>query len=980
MGEAFTILGRTQLRVGGVFQDWGPRRLRAILGALLVNVGRPMSYGALIEWAWGRTEEPPQRRDGTFHTYAKRIRNVLNTMDVPVRLQVQNGSIRLDVDRLLIDYFHARELIKDAWTAASENDHRRARELCETAVEIWVGPPLAEIDTDRAERWRRTVIDNFWLPANRMLIGEHVRLGELDAALARLDDLQDDYPDNIGLAKSRITVLRQLGRHSDADQTYLDLRRHTRATGDTESAEDLRRFHNQFRDNTDGPPSSMVPMQLPHATPDFVGREGLFRALDDAATSPAGRWQPAVVALTGLAGVGKTSSAVHWARRWHDRHGDGAVLVDLHGFDHGPPVDPPRVVDDLLQALAFQVDRIPNHTGRAAKLRELLAQQRLIVVLDNVRDSAQAQPILPLLSTCLVVVTSRQRLTTLAVEYGAVEFPVEPLSETDSARFLAGRIGERAMQDPTSVDDLAELCGGLPLALHLVARNIAPQRDIDLSDHVHHLRDLAALLSLGSDGDSPTTTLRAAFTASYRTLSDSGQRLFRLLALHPGPDIDVHAAAALAGEPVVPALELLVGAHLVEHSAVDRYRRHDLIRAFADEVVVDEPAADLTVAELRLLDFYLHTAYHADKAACYGSAVSMPPLPTNVAPLTFADERSATSWCLKERHNLVAAVRLAASHGYHHAFLLPSTTLSLFRRYGFFEDQKSILEIAAGAANNAGNFDMEGASLADLGRIHMTLGDHHAARKMFYLGEYIAQQHKIDQGIATSLCNNGLLKIDEGDYDAAITLYQNAFQVAQQHGYVRTQAVAQHRLGTAFRSKRQYELAHTHYQDAMSLRQRIGHRRGEAETLTEMSAMYHELEQYARAEAYGQRALDIVEDLQDVEVLQQVCFVLATIYIGLRDRAQAVRFAGRAVDLARRIHNAGREAEALDILGRARHAAGDSDDAVESFEQALALYRDLGQPHHVQRLTGQLADLATAQDPLPEVRTDSPESCPIVDS
>ncbi|HEY0804861.1 MAG TPA: NB-ARC domain-containing protein, partial [Pseudonocardiaceae bacterium] len=533
---------------------------------------------------------------------------------------------------------------------------------------------LAEIDTDRAERWRRTVIDNFWLPANRMLIGEHIRLGELDAALARLDDLQDDYPDNIGLAKSRITVLRQLGRHSDADQTYLDLRRHTRATGDTESAEDLRRFHNQFRDNTDGPPPSMVPMQLPHATPDFVGREGLFRALDDAATSPAGRWQPAVLVLTGLPGVGKTSAAVHWARRWHDRHGEGAVLVDLHGFDHGPPVEPPRVVDDLLQALAFQVDRIPNHTGRTAKLRELLAQQRLIVVLDNVRDSAQIQEILPLLSTCLVVVTSRQLLTTLAVDYGALEFPVEPLSETDSARFLAGRIGERAQRDPRSVDDLAELCGGLPLALHLVAHNIAPQRGILLSDHVDHLRDLATVLSLGGDGDSPTTTLKAAFKASYRALPDDARRLFRLLAVHPGTDIDVHAAAALAGGPVAEALERLVGAHLVERgSTLDRYRRHDLIRAFAVQVVADEPAAERTAAELRMLDFYLHTAYHADQTACYGSTVPMPPLPANVTPLTFTDELSATVWCLTERHNLVAVVGIAAEHGHHHAYLLPHT-------------------------------------------------------------------------------------------------------------------------------------------------------------------------------------------------------------------------------------------------------------------------------------------------------------------
>ncbi|HEX4701821.1 MAG TPA: BTAD domain-containing putative transcriptional regulator [Pseudonocardiaceae bacterium] len=554
MSEAFRLLGRFQLRIGGRFQDWGQPRLRAILGTLLVHAGRPLTFRALIEWAWPEDIEPPL--DATFHTYAKRIRTVLRTVDAPARLVVRGGNIRLDVDRELIDYYQARTLIDRARAAARDNDHHKARELAAAAVRLWVGPPLSEVDTARAAQWRQTVVDNVWLPANTLLIGEYLGLGELDEAMARLDELQEEHPNSLGLAKRRIEVLRRLGRYTDATTYYLALRRRMMADEDSEAAEELRRFHNQFRETTaaTGDVRTLtrtaepraVPVQLPHAIPDIAGRDTILREIDTAATTESGQLQSAIIGLEGLPGVGKTSLAVHWARRRHERHGDGALFVDLHGFDKGPAAEPPRVVDDLLYALAFPVDRIAGYAGRTAKLRELLAHRRLVIVLDNARDSAQVRPLLPLLSTCLVVVTSRRRLTALSTEYGARSFPVEPLRHRDATRFLAGRIGDRAVRDPRSVAALAELCGGLPLTLHLVAHQVAPQPGIRLTDFVDHLRDSATMLNLGGDGDSPTTTPEAAFASSYQALPESEQRLFRLLSLHPGPDISLPAAAALA--------------------------------------------------------------------------------------------------------------------------------------------------------------------------------------------------------------------------------------------------------------------------------------------------------------------------------------------------------------------------------------------------------------------------------------------------
>jgi len=978
VSQDYTILGRIRLRIGGELQDWGPPRLRAILGVLLVHAGRPMPFGGLIEWAWREHDEPPQHREGTFHTYARRIRNVLNRMDVPASLTVRNGNLQLDVARSSIDFFLARTLIDKAHVAERDNDHQQARELAEAAVGLWVGPPLAELDTARITRWRDGIIDTFWLPTNTLLLRQLIALGELDEAMARLDDLQDDYPHNQSLAKNRVRILHGLGRGRDAYNYYQAHRRRMLDDDDDEAADDLRRFYDEFRDSTataapiPPPPAAeppAVPVQLPHTIPDFAGRTDLLRDLETAATGDTGQLNASIVVLNGAPGVGKTSLAVHWARHRHEHHGDGALLVDLRGFDHGPPLDAPHVVDDLLYALRFPVDRIAGQLGRAAKLRELLARRRLVVVLDNARDAAHVQPLLPLLSTCLVVVTSRQRLTAL----GARSFTVAPLSHDAATRFLTGRIGDRAAQDPSSVDELATLCGGLPLTLHLVADNIAPQRGIRLADHVDHFRNPPTLLDLGGDEGGPA----AAFTISYQALPESGRRLFRLLGLLPGPDIGVATAAALAGQTVPDverSLDMLLTAHLVEHSgAVDRLRLHDLIRAYAGRLVdADEFVAERSAAEQRALDFLLHTAFRADQVAFgYSNRVPMPELTGNVEPLTFADEQSAVTWLLRERRCLVAAVEYALRRGYDHAWRLPHTTLGVFRRYGYFDDALTTLNNAVAASQVARNPEAEGAALSDSGLIYLTLGNRTEARKMFHLATYMAKSNKLARGVATSLCHMAQVEMLDGDYNHAITLSQQALEAAQRLGDARTQSVAQLQLGNAFRAKRQYERALTHYQDALIQRQMIGYRRGEGEALTEMAALHYARGDYALAKAYGKRALDIIETVQDVEIGQRVCVVLADVHRQLGDTQRAGQYARRAVGLARHMRNPEKEAKALDSLGRSLLAEGYADSAVQEFEQAAQIYRDLGQEHHAQRITGLIGDLAAEPALLPETRTDS---------
>ncbi|HEX4701822.1 MAG TPA: tetratricopeptide repeat protein [Pseudonocardiaceae bacterium] len=368
-----------------------------------------------------------------------------------------------------------------------------------------------------------------------------------------------------------------------------------------------------------------------------------------------------------------------------------------------------------------------------------------------------------------------------------------------------------------------------------------------------------------------------------------------------------------------------------------------------------------------MLNFYLFTAYNADRAAfAFSPAVPMPTPTGTVFPLTFADEQQATAWCLRERRNLVASVHYAAERGYHDiAWRLPHTTLAILRRHGYLDDARATLKIGAASGRAIGDSDGEGASLNDLGHIHVTLGDHAEARKLFHLATYIAQAIRSERGVAASLCNVAFLEMIEGDYPRAIELYQEAYDAAQQLGDPRMQSVAQHQLGNAYRAVRQYDIAITYYLQALTQRQTIGHRRGQGETLTELAALHCERAEHAIADAYGQRALGAIESVQDIETGQRLCDVLAEVHHHRGDLPQAILYGRRAVHLAQRIRNATKEARALENLSRSLLAADHLDAAVEGYEQALAIYRDLGRTHNAQRIAGRLADLAPPNE-LPD--------------
>jgi hypothetical protein len=353
-----------------------------------------------------------------------------------------------------------------------------------------------------------------------------------------------------------------------------------------------------------------VPRQLPADVPAFTGRETFLKELDGLAAE--GEESAIVVsAVAGAPGVGKTALAVHWAHRVAERFPDGQLYVNLRGYDPGEPLAAASVLETFLATLG--ATSIPAGADeRAARYRSLLAGRRFLVVLDNARTPEQVRPLIPGAPGCLVLVTSRDSLTGLVVRDGARRVDLARLSEAEGVDLLARILGrDRVASEPEAAAELVRLCAGLPLALRIAAEHVAGRPAVPSARAAAELADGGERWSvLDATGD-PFTDVRAVFSWSYHTLPGPAARLFRLLGLNPAPEFSVFAAANLAGMPLAETrqlLSVLMAAHLLERAEEGRYTWHDLLRAYAaDLVVAEEPAEERHQALTRLLDGYRHT-------------------------------------------------------------------------------------------------------------------------------------------------------------------------------------------------------------------------------------------------------------------------------------------------------------------------------------------------------------------------------------
>jgi tetratricopeptide (TPR) repeat protein len=976
----FGILGRTALLIdGSLREDWGTRRERAVLTALLVHAGRLVPIDTLTEWVWPEGDPDLRNPVSTIHTYATRIRKWLQRLPTSPDLFAGAGGCRLEVDESLIDYHRFRAMIREAREHIRGHRPLDAAGIAERALRLWRGPPLEELHSELARAWRARVVHDEWLPAQGLLVEALLELGQFDEAIARLDDIHLDYGNDVTMAMFRLSALHGQARFSDAAAFYGNARRRLRDEGDDLAADHLRRHYERLRDgvskaSTTVPPEPVAPpRQLPHDIVDFVGRNVHLAAMDAAVTTNSN----GVVILDGMPGVGKTALAIRWGYHARARFPDGDLFVNLHGFSDTARVAQSTVVDDFLTALGHPPDKDLSPRSRELMLSRLLTGRRTLVVLDNARDSEHVKDLVALLSSSVVVVTSRQRMTKLSAATGARRVWVEPLPPNEATELMSVRL---RMRHPMARDDqarMASLCGGLPLMITVLAEHIVTRSAAQATEFAQQLDRQQLVFDVGEDGDGPTNA-QAFFGWSYRALAEPERRLFRLLALHPGPDISLSAAAACYGratQETKRSLAMLAGAHLLEQaSALDRHQLHDLIREFARHCAEsDETAAGRRAAEIRLLSFYLRSAAQADRLL-YPHRLPPPELPLTepVEPVTFTSKTPATSWLGHERANLVALVRFAAERG-HHAFAwrLADTVAPFLDRHGYFEDSRVVRELAVSSARAVDDRDAIGSSLVGLGMTGLTLGDHELAQRCFDEGLRHAVEDRNERGQTAALHHLGRLAMARGDTITAIDLYRRCLELTQRIGDDIGQCWMHCRLGAALRLQEQHEQALIHLHTAQWLATRAGTDMAHATSLAEIALVYRDLDDVHAAIAHGEQALAVAEAIPDLASTAQVCIALAEINGERGDPAVAVSYARRAAEVARRTHHAA-EARAREVLGDLAHKQGDLADAVQAWQHAAALYDRLGNTARVALVRAKLADVPQGDLDLPAARRDTP--------
>ncbi|HET8659123.1 MAG TPA: tetratricopeptide repeat protein, partial [Micromonosporaceae bacterium] len=569
-----------------------------------------------------------------------------------------------------------------------------------------------------------------------------------------------------------------------------------------------------------------------------------------------------IAVITGPPGVGKTALAVQWAHRVRRRFTDGDLYVNLRGYDIDPPVSPDEALDGFLRALSVPVERIPPTVdGKAALYRTQIQRRRILLILDNASTAEQVRPLLPDSTGCVVVVTSRSRLPSLTARNGARQISLDPLSTAEATSLLREIIGAaRVDAEPGAALDLARHCGYLPLALRIAADRAAARPHVRLayvSGELACEQDRLDLLAT-MDNDE-TTAMRAVFAWSFRELHGEAARTFRLLGLHAGPDISVAAAAALAGTTaarVRPLLEALNSVHLLERAGENRYRLHDLLRAYAAErAIADENDHDRASAVARVLAWYLYTATVAGRVLDCGPTFDCQPrqallgsADTDNAPPTFTTHEQALAWFKTDCANLVAAVGQAFDAGqYEIAWKLPFALSHFFDVDKPSADWISVHRIGLAAVRHLNNQRGEACILADLAGVYQHFQQFDESLDCRLRSLVIFREIGDQWGEALSLCYLGRTHHRLGELDHAVGHLQRSLDIWQALGNRSGQALALNILGGILRALQRHDEALAHHQKALAIYRETGNARGEGDILYYLGLTYAALQRQREA-------------------------------------------------------------------------------------------------------------------------------------
>jgi DNA-binding SARP family transcriptional activator len=902
-----------------------------VLAVLLLNANQPLGRQQLIDAVWG--EAAPRWAVNLLQRDMSGLRHALEPerteRSAPSCLQWTDAGYRLDLSHSSLDLTAFDEMVEWAKKARSGRKDAEAARLLHSALELWQGPlcsglrsPLLDAERDRLHEKR---------------IGVHEDRIELDLIVGTERDLVDELrrlvsenPFRERLWGLLMLTLYRLGQPADALAAYQSARRTLRAELGIEPSASLQRLQQQIltrdpallasptraaatvvapRERTVTP----SPAQLPHTLTDFVGRDDEVDHLDQSIKTNGGPPTLIITAIVGTAGLGKTALALHWAHRAKGRFPDGQLYVDLRGFDpSAEPMQPTTAMRGFLEALGVSPDQIPHELPeQSAMYRSLLASRRVLVLLDNARDAQQVRPLLPGSSNCAVLVTSRDQLGGLVAVDGARTLPLDVLSTAMSRRLIARRLGQaRVDAEPAAVDAIIQSCGQLPLALSVVAARASINPWFSLAQLADELQAANGTLD-PFDGGEQAVDVRAVFSWSYRSLAEPVARLFRQLALTPGPDVSTPATASLAamtiGE-IRPLLSQLARANLIMERVPGRFILHDLLRAYAMELALRiDSNEERRAAKLRLLDHYLDTAFYADRLLnpFRDDPIELDPAAPGVSAERFQHHRDAHGWFAAERAAMVTATTRAADDGFYaYAWRLAWTLTQFLERQGHWHDWVTVQKAGVRAAERLAEVRPQAVSHAGLG---------YACTGMERYG------------------------------DATVHLLR-ALQLYEQLGDITGMAHAHRTLTWALDGQGDYGEALHHAEQALQLFAQDGHRSGEARALNGVGWFHYRLGDYAVALHFCQRALKLQKEIGAKYDQADTLDSIARAHHQLGDSDQAVCCFQEAIQLYKEFGNRYFEADEFVLLGDAHLTAGRVELARAAWQRAISILDELGHP------------------------------------
>lgn len=990
----YGVLGPLTVWRADVPLELGTPKVRVLLAMLLHRPGRPVSDDALAEALWGG--EPPKSAAKNVQTYVHRLRQRLGDSERVVR-QGQGYLLRAGPGEL--DAARFEDLAGEA-RAAAAGDPGRSRRLFGKALSLWRGPAFAGVADDvPALASEAARLDESRLGVLEDRIDVDLRLGRHSGLLGELTALTMEHPLRERMWAQRMLALYRCGRRTDALRAYSQVRDVLAEETGLEPGQKLRDLRQTILGEDpvlDSPPDPAIAAgerkprntggarMLPPALGDFSGQQAEMARISAVLREDRAADEPAtVVTISGPGGIGKTALAVQAAHRLRSVYPDGQLFAALVGT-RTPPADPVAVLGRFLRALGVPANAVPDGPEERADLyRSMLAERRILVVLDDAFDEAQLAPLMPASGTCGVIVTGRVRLGGLG---GAHRVELREMSEADSTAMLRDSTDDRlASATGAELSDLVRLCARLPLALRIAGSLLVSRPHWRLADLVSRLADEQHRLDALRYRD---LEVRASFKLSYEGLRPEARRLFRLLGLLEAADFPLWAAAAALDAELRTTQDLLdelVDVHLTDvvgtPNGQARYGFHDLIRAYAKErAEVEEPVEARDAAVVRVLSALLALTDIADRdhmgqnmfqrdASRWRPERVAASLPPSQSPMALLDQ---------ERAALVAGVRQAAELGQDElCWELAVGGNMLFETERYFDDWQEAYETAMILAEAVGNVRGRARLLISMAGLHYTRRRYGPAERANTAAMDLFEQIGDVRGYLEALSNAPFFLVPGGRLSEAIAagseaherLHANGQAAAALHAYSqvglahlqagRPGAAAEVLTEIVVRAREQ-EIRALVARDTYWLGQAqlaLGRPEEAAETFTELTAYSRDVGpsgafylahargclhlargEYADARRRLLEGLDVARSLEDPLFEARVLVDLLDVRLyDHHDLRTAIGQGEHAVEVARGIDYPYLLSGVLEGLARLRAAAGHGTDARRLADEASAV-------------------------------------------